>query len=148
MRPGLRRAGRGRAGRARTGRSRSWRGERGAAAPAGRAPAATRRRTWRRAKARGSSPGSAERLRTALAHAVEPLGEGVVGEDADVAEAPHGGRGVDVAAEAGLVHQAEDGLERRLAPVGALEAVGAGVEERDGGDGEALAPVAEHLGDG
>src|SRR5690606_34360474 len=96
----------------------------------------------------GSSPGSAERLRTALAHAVEPLGEGEVGEDADVAEAPHGGRGVDVAAEAGLVHQAEDGLERRLAPVGALEAVGAGVEERDGGDGEALAPVAEHLGDG
>src|SRR5690606_22148678 len=99
------------------------------------------RRSWARACARGS-------LRAAFAHAGDAFGEGVGGEGADVAEVPELGGGVDVAAEAGFVHGLEDGFEGGLAAGVGDEAVGAGAEEADAGDGLALAPAAEHFGDG
>ena len=82
------------------------------------------------------------------AHAFEAFGEGVGGEDADVAVLPHGGGGVDIAAEAGAEHDAENALEGGLAALFVEEAIGTGVQEADGGDGEAFAAAFEHAGDG
>lgn len=61
-------------------------------------------------------------------HAFEAGRERVVGEDADMAEAQHmaGRRRRHRAAEAGLVHGAEDAFEAGLGGAGASEAVGRG----------------------
>ena len=66
-------------------------------------------------------------LATTGAHAVEAFGERVAGEDADVAELPHFGRGVNVATEPGVVHGAEHGFKAWFTAIGPDEAVSLGV---------------------